>query len=371
MNEDFHYYGTYVAALLAGFDHEESLEICYSAQFVDTCSKTLLSKIHGPLNAATTQLQFEIADTRPDIIGLQDITRIWSSFHFLPKDLYAQKAKRTKRFMHKYRLICGPNGELVKATVENAKDKSLQSIGIAMHVLADTWAHSGFAGTPSLCMNNTNNYFYEIFGDENAEVEIPVKFRHSPSAPDDIDKHIYSNSIYQGRENSIMNLGHGRAGHLPDYSFVKYKYLPSWGDYEVIVKDNQSDYYKAFTQMIYAMRYLRGEIPEFTLETYDSEKIVSCADQLKEIFKKRQLSDSEDLKRLGESISGKEIEPFDIDKYQRQYILAPRDKKECTFLGKFITGALSQKGMVTSAIYRSGNRLAGFSREIKLYEVKK
>ena len=91
---DFHYYATYCAAYLAGYSHEESLDIAYSAQFVDHCSRTLLAKIKGPDEAATTQLQLELMDARTDPVGLQDITRIWSSFHFLPKNLYTEK-KRT------------------------------------------------------------------------------------------------------------------------------------------------------------------------------------------------------------------------------------------------------------------------------------
>ena len=55
MQKDFHYYATYCAACLAGYSHEESMEICYSAQFVDWCSKTLLSKLKAPRAAATTQ----------------------------------------------------------------------------------------------------------------------------------------------------------------------------------------------------------------------------------------------------------------------------------------------------------------------------
>ena len=55
MEKSFHYYGTYCAAYLAGCSHEESLEICYSAQLVDHCSKTFLKRIGGPLSAATTQ----------------------------------------------------------------------------------------------------------------------------------------------------------------------------------------------------------------------------------------------------------------------------------------------------------------------------
>ena len=151
MNADFHYYATYAAAVLAGFSHEESLEICYSDQMVDLCTRTLLDTLHAPLSAATTQLQLELMDARTDIIGLQDITRIWSSFHFLPYDLHAEPPHRaSKGYKNKYRLICKPNGELLEPTVTLAKNKGTQAVGIAMHILADTWAHQNFAGTPSL-----------------------------------------------------------------------------------------------------------------------------------------------------------------------------------------------------------------------------
>ena len=290
MQEDFHYYATYCAATLAGYSHRESMDICYSAQFVDLCSRTLLTELKAPLSAVTTQLQLEMMDARTDIIGLQDITRIWVPFHFLPRDLYAEKPKRTKRYMNKYRLICGPNGDLVKSTVELAKNKPLPSVGIAMHVLADTWAHSYFAGTPSLVINNTTDDFFEILSEETAinddpekagtVPERPIKFRHNPSVPDDMEKGLYTNSLYQGAENSIMNLGHGRAGHLPDYSFIRYRYLPAWNDYKFMIKDNPSDYLHAFCQMIYAMKYIRGDIASFETDRYDFDAISGHEDRI-------------------------------------------------------------------------------------------
>ena len=73
MQEDFHYYATYCAAFIAGYTHDESLDIAYSAQFVDLCSRTLLVKLKAPVTAATTQLQLELMDARTDIIGIQDI----------------------------------------------------------------------------------------------------------------------------------------------------------------------------------------------------------------------------------------------------------------------------------------------------------
>ena len=361
MQKDFHYYATYCAAYLAGYSHEESLDVCYSAQFVDLCSRTLLSRLKAPLSAATTQLQLELMDARTDPVGLQDITRIWASFHFLPRDLYAERKRCSRRYLSKYRLICGPNGDLLVDTVKLAGGASLQAVGVAMHILADTWAHRCFAGTPSLVINNTNEYFYELIPDGDGFSERPVTFRHNPSAADDIDAGAYTNSIYQVSEHSIMNLGHGRAGHLPDYSFIRYKYLPAWGDYEEIVKDNPSDYEHAFRQMVYAMKYLRGSVGAFEKDTYDTESVSPYEDEIRAILRKRQLDACEDWKAFGEKLSGREIADFDLEQYQAEYAQAPDARKNETFLGKFFLAALAQKSMVTNKIYRSGNLRAGFS----------
>ena len=191
MQLDFHYYATYCAAYLAGYSHEESLRVAYSAQFVDCCSRTLLSKIGGPASAATTQLQLELMDASTDPVGLQDITRIWASFHFLPGDLYAERKHCSRRYLKKYRLICNTNSSLLVETVELARGKSLEAVGLAMHVLADTWAHRYFAGTPSLVINNTNHIFYELIPDGDGFTERQVKFNHNPASPDEPDKGIY------------------------------------------------------------------------------------------------------------------------------------------------------------------------------------
>ena len=358
MQEDFHYYATYAAACLSGYSPEEAAIICYSAQLVDLCSRTLLTKLRGPKEAATTQLSLEMADARMDAASMQEITRIWASFHFLPGDLTAERKGWSRRYRNKYRLICQPNSDLLLDTVELARGSSLQAAGIAMHVLADTWAHRYFAGTPSLVINNTNYHFYEIMPDNS---ERAVKFRHSPSAPDDLEQGIYTNSIYQGNENSIMNLGHGRAGHLPDYSFMRYRYLPAWGDYEEVVKDNPTEYYCAFCQMIRAMQYLRGEKDRFAKEEYAWETAGPWEEKIRQILSVRRPDACDDWKALGEKISGKAAEPFQLEKHQKEYMTAAEAEKDGTFLGKFFLAALAQKSMVTNRIYRSGSRLAGFS----------
>ncbi len=361
MQIDFHYYATYCAAWLAGYSHEDCMEICYSAQLVDMCSKTWLSILRAPLAAATTQLQLELLDARTDPVGLQDITRIWASFHFLPYDLYAGVKKGYKHYKNKYRLICNVNGSLIEDTVNLAKDKSLQAAGIAMHVLADTWAHRYFAGTPSLVINNTNYHFYELLPDGEKEIEDQIAFGHSPVKSDDLDMREFMASLRRNSENSIMNLGHGRAGHLPDYSFMKYKYMPAWADYEEVVKDNPKDYYQAFAQMVYALKYLRGEMPEFRKETYDTESVGTLEDEIRGILKKRQLDASADWKALGERLSGCEIEDFELEKYTKELLGADRSVRKETFLGRFFQAAMAHKSMVTEKILMSGSKLAGLS----------
>ena len=362
MQEDFHYYATYCAAYIAGYSYDDSLAIAYSTQFVDCCSATLLKKVHAPVSAATTQLQSELMDARTDIIGLQNITRIWASFHFLPYDLYASVKAWSKTYKNKYRLICKPNSDLLVRTVNLAKGQDLESIGIAMHILSDTWAHAYFSGTPSQVINNTNFEFYEVLKNENEEIyEQRINFRHNPIAADDLEKHLYTNTINNGNEHSVMNLGHGRAGHLPDYSFVHYKYLPAWGNYDVIEKNNPSDYLHAFCQMIYAMKYLRGDVESFEKNCYDFDAISEWEEIINRILCKRQLDSSADWKAFGEFLSGYEIPPFDIHTYQAQYSAAPSNARDTTSFGRFIIAAMRQKSMVTNAIFKSGNMLAGFS----------
>ena len=291
---------------------------------------------------------------------MQDMTRIWVSFHFLPYDLYAEVRKWAPApYRNKYRLICGPNGQLVKDTVELAKGESLQAAGVAMHVLADTWAHRYFAGTPSLVINNTNYHFYELVGDHGNGTWRQVRFRHGPSSSDDLEQGIYVATVFRGREDSIMNLGHGRAGHLPDYSFMRYKYLPAWGNYAEVLKDNPSDYYNAFCQMIFALKYLRGVQKEFVTDCYDKEAAAPFEKRIMEILTVRRPDACEDWKAFAESLSGHTVEDFEEAEYEQEYMAAEGAAKEETFLGNFIRAAAAQKAMVTAAIARSGNRLAG------------
>ena len=363
MQEDFHYYGTYCAAYLAGCSHEESLKTAWCAQFTDLCTRTFLQKIKAPLSAATTQTQAELLEARTDIVGLQDITRIWASFHFLPRDLHGTKLNCGKRYLDKFRLICGPDGELALGTVKIAQQGGPEAWGLALHVIADTWAHMYFAGTPSLVINNTTYHFYEMTGESGEENWRLVRFRHKAGVPDDLENGIYTNTVFQGSENSIMNLGHGRAGHFPDYSFMRYRYLPAWGRYYEMVKDNPSDYLNAFGQMIHAIRFLKGAVPEFKTGCYDREVYAPYLDRIRGILTVRRPDASEDWRAFGRELSGQDIPPHSTSEYEQEYVNALPEEKDGTRLGQFFLAALRQKSMVTSRIYQSGNLLAGISLE--------
>ena len=355
MNSDFHYYATYCASLLAGYSNKDALRIAYSASFVDCCTSTLLKKCGLPISATTTQSQFEMIDFPTDLLGLQEITRIWASFHFLPGNLEAPIKRGGRNYRNKFRLICKPNGQLLIDTIQLAKGSSLEGIGIAMHVLADTWAHQNFAGTPSLVINNIENHIYEVF-DGN---DFLISFSHTPGKQDDIEKRKYNSTFYRSNENSIMNLGHGRAGHLPDLSFIKFKYMPAWGNYEEITKDNPSDYYLAFTQMVYALKYLKGNEKEFELNKYAS--LGKYEKRVKEIICKRQLSAELDWKKFAQDLGKTKIKPFDAKDYQEEHLNAKN--KEGTLLSSFCFSAKHHKSMITNRIYKSKNKLAGYSVE--------
>ena len=113
--------------------------------------------------------------------------------------------------------------------------------------------------------------------------------------------------------------------------------------------------------MVYAMKFLRGAYDSFETDTYDTEVDENIQKEVERIINTRQLNSDNDWKALGEKLSGCEIEPFDVEKYQWEYAEADKNSKDDTFLGKFILAALAQKSMVTNKIYSSGSRLAGYS----------
>ena len=140
--------------------------------------------------------------------------------------------------------------------------------------------------------------------------------------------------------------------------------MPAWGEYKEIIKDNPSDYFHAFCQMVYALKCLKGGKP-FETERYDAEAIWPYKDDIIHILTTRQTDACSDWKALAERISGCSVEDFDIEKYQKEYMDADESSRDETFLGQFFIAAMAQKSMVTNRIFTSGSLIAGFSIDFR------
>ncbi|UUC41393.1 hypothetical protein NMZ80_16100 [Clostridioides difficile] len=60
MNLDFHYYGTYLAAKVAGYNDTDAKTIAYAAQYVDESDKSMiLDDVNFTLPTIQTNLEFK------------------------------------------------------------------------------------------------------------------------------------------------------------------------------------------------------------------------------------------------------------------------------------------------------------------------
>jgi hypothetical protein len=290
---DFHYYGTYAAARVAGFSVADATVIAHAAQFVDDLDGANLT-----VNAAGNVYRiadFKMKQTVQDIdgsgeilmtsflppswdrtsptgwsnFGIKHVRTIWSCFHFIPHFDPANPNRITYggqlnngQIPEEFRLICLPDSPAVARMVNDAIDhrhdiNALHLLGLRMHILADTWAHTYYGGTPSWYVNEVPNTHpvTRIYPDgHEAAISWGPAPGQEPCAP-------------PGPTNySVPYIGHGRMGSLPDYPFIKYRYQPQWSA-QPIVKDNPTDYLTAFRQMVYAMIQFRTGQP-FAVNTH-------------------------------------------------------------------------------------------------------
>lgn len=276
MNKDFHFYGTYAAAIIAGYEVEEAKIIAYAAQFVDDCTESLLGKIKTDKRTIMTceDLSSNIKETLKfyEPLTKEDVVRerkIWSSFHFLPGN-FEEKIKNSgkecppdlaKMCADNFKLMCLPDSTLSKEMVKRLYDsnysgrKKLIQIGMTMHVLADTWSHMFFAGVPEYCVN---------------DVKMTV-----------IDPAKSGLPLASIRWQSPVYLGHGQAKHNPDIPYLSFSYFPVWMGAESITegvsysgvtfrfddkkieRDNPEIFFQAFLNMVSVMHNIKEkqEIP--------------------------------------------------------------------------------------------------------------
>lgn len=255
MEKNFHYHVTYTAAVLAGFSTDDALVIARAAQYVDDCDGETVQ-------ANGTIFLSNILDVLPGWNDeIQAILNIWPVFHFLPGNFTAISAdvnpqlpvSPKPRLRLAPPLICGTESGMTRAIVEGAWQyyqnqsedytKRLQRIGITMHVLADTFAHQGFAGIP-LSLVNEVAHVRQAASDSDLRVK----------------PYIYSPAGFTS--SSFGYLGHGRLGHLPDQPGGTFVYEAAWrnpaGDH-FISRYNPLEFYCAYRQMKESMEFILGK----------------------------------------------------------------------------------------------------------------
>lgn len=367
MNLDFHYYGTYSAARLAGYDVDDAKVIAYYAQFVDECSKDFLIKNNIKDGTPTVQSDEELRALFKSLkpyteYELEEAAEIWGAFHFLPGNVNDEISPGGMSHSQKliFKRLCMHDSILAVQTVRNARaNGTLPAIGMAMHILADTWAHCYFAGIPEKFINDATGEVWEADKNNNKTEKFMFTW---DTFEDNLPKNHYSctppNPL---RDKSITYLGHARMGHLPDYGFMKYSYRPAWKNGVELIKDNPADFMKAFCQMIAALQYIKGDKENFNpkelaeLEEKDREGIqriintrkADTCDEWKAFIKNGLTRNGKDGV---EDLSDKEFvkEDFNKDKCVNEYLSA--GNKNQTNLFKFLDAAKAHKQFVTAVV---------------------
>lgn len=292
MNMDFHYYATYLAARVAGYEKEEAKTIAYAAQYVDESEEGMIDKKLLPGLSETTptiENMGTLLKRNMDLVGeekqIRESEGIWRSFHFLPgniheedeKQVYTGERKYTRTIlgMHvlgtpeygkeearAFSLMCQPNSVLSEKMVNDVRKYRkqpyyLELLGIRMHVLADTWAHRYFAGTPSWWVNEAPQDVYYMPGGEEMKYSLLKDFSIT-----DFNKYMADNYFLSTPPmpsfRSFSYLGHGRMGAVPDVPFMHYRYKPKWSNAEV-EKNNPEEFLLAFRQLVYAMNCIKEQ----------------------------------------------------------------------------------------------------------------
>jgi len=330
MNKDCHYCGTYYLARMAGFDSEEALQIAWAAETVDECHLETMKNLIEMSESMSIRREFDtcfiltILDTFDDLrhvfsvnaltensdeqttIALTGVRSIWMPFHFLPgnwkktlkynqmeyyngtdRSFMSMDNPHQSQNMHDWGLMCRTSSETCWSMIQNAKKQyhewkdvnnslALNAIGIAMHVLADTWSHEFFVGSPNKLIN---------FAEFHYNSAIVRGQSTAPLAAVSISDYTYDAT------------GHGPAGCGPDIPYLDNRYILRHPFLDrcaegarIKVRDNQKRFLNGFAQMLQALRYIKSPMDPETdtqsrtdiLEGY--EKVKGELTQVKELF---------------------------------------------------------------------------------------
>lgn len=267
MDIDFHYYATYVAAVLAGHKPEDAYTIAHAGQYIDDNEPSrALSRQKLGFDPVTSMFSTGEELSRNSDWSTMTIAHdraMWTAFHFLPGNIdqhlkytgprkhsgfWGQKWEYDELAEQQFKTLCHPDSPMAIAMVNDTIQhhaEDLHMVGLRMHVLIDTFAHMLYSGSAAWHTNEVEQQPEVWNGKQWVRCEIPP-FTYTPAM-----------GLYY---NSIIYTGHGRMGHVPDLPWVKYRYQPKWSN-KVIEKDNPTYYRRAFIEMVHAMSCIRNRTP--------------------------------------------------------------------------------------------------------------
>lgn len=186
------------------------------------------------------------------------------------------------------RQAAGGNELLHQQREDNLHRFRLLLLGVRAHVIADTWAHQDFNGRDSVL-----NTYWDV--DYDPASWSPIKQGYGRQGIDYHDGTTgWRNRVLSGvsaavgenqavidalsgilgvmpvqgisanleaAPNGTSYLGHGWMGHLPDYSFVRFRYKPCWADPKQppLERDNRREFRAAWTELVSMFHQAAGQ----------------------------------------------------------------------------------------------------------------
>ncbi|CCK81413.1 DUF6765 family protein [Desulfobacula toluolica] len=256
MQIDFHHTVTYVTARLAKFSMQDANIISHSAQYVDDAVNSGSIKFRNKAMYSRISSAHKMLDYR----NFEELANhfTWVPFHFLPGN-GGKRAGDNPDGSFVNKLVCYPDSYVAEDMMKSCIDchdlpYGLHRLGITMHVLADTFAHQGFAGI--------NHQINEVEG-------LKKKDDDNTTLLDKVAN--YFAHCFNRETSKIINdafpLGHGAVLAFPDLPYLKWQYKNGFG--KEIVRDNTKIFMDAVKRMHQAMVCFRMKDPDYTLEDWD------------------------------------------------------------------------------------------------------
>lgn len=234
MQIDMHYYGTYTLARVAGLTQETAELIATASQFVDDNidSSSICFSDGGQISMTPTGHHFQ--QTAHYSTNAQ--RTIWIPFHFLPG---------ASGYTFTERLICKKNStttaEMVAHHLQLANTTfAPMLIGIAAHVIADTFSHYNFSGASSQ-HNQISQESIAIHEPANEIANLDSERARF------FDQFKYIQPDIQATHNAKTTaaIGHGAAASYPDIPYLTWSYEPANKQGKKIRRYNPDDFMEA------------------------------------------------------------------------------------------------------------------------------